>query len=93
LRKEEGEQSFRTAMIWQEFAFKFERRTEDAPAFFFFTEKHRKILAGEVFDLLLRNASLLPKEKREASLEQARWIAQNLGDETHMARLEKALWG
>lgn len=34
LKETEGEQSFRNYMVWQEFAFKFQRRRKDAPSFF-----------------------------------------------------------
>lgn len=95
IKKKEGEASFRNHILWQEFAFLLKRREEDAPSFFFFTEKHRLELAGEVFELLLRYASSLPpegKKMKEALLEQAQWIARNMGDESHIARLERVSW-
>lgn len=95
VKKKEGEASFKTHMRWQEFAFLLSRREEDAPSFFFFTEKHRLELAGEIFELLLRYASSLPPESKkikEVLLEQAQWIARNIGDESHIARLERVSW-
>jgi len=95
VKKKEGEASFKIHVLWQEFAFLLRRREEDAPSFFFFTEKHRLELAGEIFELLLRYVSSLPpenKKTKEVLLEQAQWIARNMGDESHIARLERVSW-